>query len=160
MAAGSAGRLLWAVVSDRFFASSRASGLRLNALLSVAGMTGLALLPAGPVLWACVAVVGFANIGWNGVYMTLVAESAPSGEIGRASGSSLRLVFGGAVVLPPLLGLVADQAGWTAAWLGSAALAAVAVAAMTAAVHAHAGEPALQSSDLFQSGSRTSGEAT
>ena len=32
MAAGTAGRLLWAVVSDRFFADRRASGLRVNAI--------------------------------------------------------------------------------------------------------------------------------
>ena len=98
MAAGTVGRLLWAVISDRFFAARRASGLRLNALLSVVGMAGLALLPSGVLIWPCVALVGFANIGWNGVYMTLVAEAAPSGQIGRVSGSSLRVVFAGAVV--------------------------------------------------------------
>ena len=138
MAAGTAGRLLWAVISDRFFAERRASGLRLNALLSMAGMTGLALLPSGVLIWPCVALVGFANIGWNGVYMTLVAESAPSGRIGRVSGSSLRVVFAGAVVVPPALGLVADRAGWTAAWLSACALAALAVVSMSAAVLAHA----------------------
>ena len=74
-------------------------------------MSGLALLPSGVLIWPCVAIVGFANIGWNGVYMTLVAEAAPSGQIGRVSGSSLRVVFAGAVVVPPLLGLVADHAG-------------------------------------------------
>ena len=70
MAAGTLGRLLWAVISDRFFAARRAAGLRLNALVSVAGMAGLALLPSGLLIWPCVAIVGFANIGWNGVYMT------------------------------------------------------------------------------------------
>jgi sugar phosphate permease len=134
MAAGTIGRLLWAVISDRYFAARRASGLRLNALLSVLGMTGLAFLPSGLLIWPCVALVGFANIGWNGVYMTLVAETAPIGQIGRVSGSSLRVVFAGAVVMPPLLGLVADRAGWTAAWLVAAALAAVAVLSMSAAV--------------------------
>ena len=82
MAAGTAGRLLWALISDRYFASRRAAGLRINALLSMAGMTGLALLPSGVLIWPCVALVGFANIGWNGVYMTLVAESAPAAASG------------------------------------------------------------------------------
>ena len=86
MAAGTVGRLLCAVISDRFFARAARAGLRLNALLSMAGMTGLAFLPSGVLIWPCVALVGFANIGWNGVYMTLVAESAPSGQIGRVSG--------------------------------------------------------------------------
>jgi MFS family permease len=138
MAAGTLGRLLWAVVSDRFFADRRAAGLRLTALLSVAGMSGLALLPSGVLIWPCVALVGFANIGWNGVYMTLVAESAPSGQIGRVSGRALRVVFAGAVVLPPLLGLLADHGGWTAAWLGACALAAVAALSMSAAALAQA----------------------
>ena len=31
MAAGTVGRLLWAVISDRWFAARRAAGLRLNA---------------------------------------------------------------------------------------------------------------------------------
>jgi ACS family hexuronate transporter-like MFS transporter len=134
MASGTVGRLLWAVISDRFFAERRAAGLRLNALLSIAGMCGLALLPSGVLLWPCVALVGFANIGWNGVYMTLVAESAPSGRIGRVSGSALRVVFAGAVALPPLLGLLADHAGWRAAWLGACGLAALAALSMSAAV--------------------------
>ena len=157
MAAGTAGRLLWAVISDRYFASRRAAGLRINALLSMAGMTGLALLPSGVLIWPCVALVGFANIGWNGVYMTLVAESAPSGRIGRVSGRALRVVFAGAVVVPPLLGLVADRAGWRAAWLGACALAALAALSMTAAVLAQAREAGLQSSDLMP---RSSREAT
>jgi sugar phosphate permease len=160
MAAGTVGRLLWAVISDRFFAARRAAGLRLNAVLSVLGMTGLAFLPSGVLIWPCVALVGFANIGWNGVYMTLVAETAPSGRIGRVSGSSLRVVFAGAVVLPPLLGLVADRAGWTAAWLGACALAALAVVSMSAAVFAQAHEPGLQSSDLRSTTPRSSREAT
>jgi ACS family hexuronate transporter-like MFS transporter len=160
MAAGTVGRLLWAVISDRFFAARRASGLRLNAVVSVLGMTGLAFLPSGVLIWPCVALVGFANIGWNGVYMTLVAETAPSGRIGRVSGRSLRVVFAGAVVLPPLLGLVADRAGWRAAWLGAGALAAVAVASMSVAVAAQAREPGLQSSDLRTTTPRSSREAT
>jgi sugar phosphate permease len=150
MAAGTVGRLLWAVISDRFFATRRASGLRLNALLSMAGMTGLALLPSGLLIWPCVALVGFANIGWNGVYMTLVAESAPSGRIGRVSGSSLRVVFAGAVVVPPALGLVADRAGWTAAWLSACALAGLAALSMSAAALAQARDAGIQSSDLLR----------
>ena len=95
--------------------------------------------------------MGFANIGWNGVYMTLVAESAPSGRIGRVSGRALRVVFAGAVVVPPALGLVADRAGWRAAWLGACALAALAALSMSAAVLAQARGRGLQSSDLLRS---------
>ena len=154
MAAGTIGRLLWAVISDRFFADRRASGLRLNAVLSMFGMTGLALLPSGVLIWLCVALVGFANIGWNGVYMTLVAETAPRGRIGRVSGSSLRTVFAGSVVMPPLFGLVADQAGWQRAWLAACVLGAIAVVSMSVAVFAQARETGLESSDLLPRNSR------
>ena len=160
MAAGTIGRLLWAVISDRFFADRRASGLRLNAVLSMLGMTGLALLPSGVLIWPCVALVGFANIGWNGVYMTLVAETAPRGRIGRVSGSSLRTVFAGSVVMPPLFGLVADQAGWREAWLTACALGAVAALSMSVAVRAQARERGLESSDLRSSMPPKSREAT
>jgi MFS transporter, ACS family, hexuronate transporter len=144
MAAGTVGRLLWAVVSDRFFGDRRASGLRLNALLSMLGMGGLAVLPSGALIWPCVALVGFANIGWNGVYMTLVAETAPLGRIGRVSGSALRTVFAGAVFVPPAIGLIADRAGWRAAWLAACGLAAAAALSMGVAARARP----LQSSDL------------
>jgi sugar phosphate permease len=148
MAAGTVGRLLWAVISDRFFAHRRGAGLRLIAVLSMGGMAGLALLPSGVLIWPCVALVGFANIGWNGVHMTLVAETAPSGRIGRVSGKALRLVFGGAVVIPPLLGLLADHGGWTLAWLGACALAGVAATAISVALVAQAEANHLESSDL------------
>jgi ACS family hexuronate transporter-like MFS transporter len=157
MAAGTIGRLLWAVISDRYFADRRASGLRLNAVLSMLGMTGLALLPSGILIWPCVALVGFANIGWNGVYMTLIAETAPRGRIGRVSGSSLRTVFAGSVALPPVFGLVADRAGWREAWLAACALGAIAVISMSVAVLAQANATGLESSDLLP---RSSREAT
>ena len=79
------------------------------------------------------------------------AESAPSGRIGRVSGRALRVVFAGAVVVPPALGLVADRAGWRAAWLGACALAALAALSMSAAVLAQARDRGLQSSDLLRS---------
>lgn len=47
IAAGTFGRLVRAAVSGRFFADRRAAGLRFNALPSIVGMGGLALLPSG-----------------------------------------------------------------------------------------------------------------
>jgi fucose permease len=56
-----------------------------------------------------------------------VAERAGPGGVGRASGDALFFVFGGAVALPPLLGLLADATGsWQALWAAAAAVVAVA----------------------------------
>jgi hypothetical protein len=58
--------------------------------------------------------------------------------------------------VPPLLGLVADRAGWRAAWLAACALAAVAALSMTAAALTQARVARLESSDLLP---RSAGEA-
>ena len=122
---GAAGRLLWGHLSD-------AEGRRVYILLVMAGLAlvSLALLASDPgtvAIWPVVAVSGFAIVGWNGAYYALVAERAGPGRVGRASGEALFFVFGGAVVVPPLLGLLADAAGsWQPLWAVAAAAVAVA----------------------------------
>ena len=70
-----------------------------------------------------VAVSGFAIVGWNGAYHALLADRAGPGRVGRMSGDALAIVYGGPVVLPPLLGLVVDATGsWRVLWLVCAAL--------------------------------------
>ncbi len=128
-----AGRLSWAVVSDRFFAGRRHVGLRLNAYGSLLAMLGLALLPTGPWLWLCAAAFGLCNIGWNGVYMAMVAETAPCSRIGRVPGDALRTIFAGCAILPPVLGLLADHEGWRTTWLVACALSAAAALGMVLA---------------------------
>ena len=124
-ALGAAGRLLWGHLSD-------AEGRRIHILLAMAGLAlvSLALLASDPdtaAIWPVVAVSGFAIVGWNGAYQALVAERAGPGQVGRASGEALFFVFGGAVVLPPLLGLLADATGsWQPLWAVAAAAVALA----------------------------------
>jgi MFS family permease len=122
---GAAGRLLWGHLSD-------AHGRRVRILLTMASLAlaSLALLASDPgsaAMWPLIAVSGFAIVGWNGAYHALVAERAGPGGVGRASGDALFFVFGGAVALPPLLGLLADATGsWQALWAAAAAVVAVA----------------------------------
>ncbi len=122
---GAAGRLLWGHLSD-------ADGRRVPILLAMASLAivSLALLASDPgtaAIWPVVAVSGFAIVGWNGAYHALVAERAGPGRVGRASGEALFFVFGGAVAIPPLLGLLADAAGsWQPLWAVAAAAVAVA----------------------------------
>ncbi|MGA0122251.1 MAG: MFS transporter [Gaiellales bacterium] len=130
MVGGTAGRLGWAVVSDRFFPRNRWTGLLLTALIAAIGLVGVALLPTGPWLWGVLVLVGLTSIGWNGVFLALVAGAVPSTHVGRLSGWALRCVFSGVVVVPPLFGLLADRWGWDAAWLFAAAITLIAGAGM------------------------------
>lgn len=131
MASSTIGRIAWAVVSDRRFATRRHVGLRLNALVALVSLTALAFVAESTLAWVFVAVTGFASIGWNGVYMAMVSESVAPAQIGRASGDALRVIFLGPVLIPPLIGLAADRAGWRAGWLLCAFLVAIAALGLT-----------------------------
>jgi MFS family permease len=118
---GAGGRLVWGWLSD-------SPGRRLGILLFVALLSAglLAALAGGAgrtALWPLIALLGLALVGWNGAYHALVAERAGPGRIGKASGNALVFVFAGAVVLPPLLGLLADRFdSWRALWGVDAAI--------------------------------------
>jgi MFS family permease len=125
LAAGTAGRLLWGVVSDRL-------GERRSVPLAVAsagaGAALDALVAAPPwALWPVLAVLGFCAAGWNGVYHAMVADGAPPDRAGRASAVALFFVYAGSIALPPALGLLASGgSSWSATWLATAAVAVVA----------------------------------
>jgi MFS family permease len=125
---GAAGRLLWGHLSDAH--GRRGRILLTMASLALASLALFASDPGSTAMWPLIAVSGFAIVGWNGAYHALVAERAGPGRVGRASGDALVFVFGGAVVVPPLLGLLADATGsWQPLW--AAAAAGVAVAGVT-----------------------------
>ena len=132
MVGGTAGRLGWAVVSDRWFASNRWTGLLLTSIVAAVGLVGMAALPTGPWLWPCSVLVGLTSIGWNGVFLALVANAVPPSHVGRLSGWSLRCVFSGVVVIPPVLGFLADHWGWGASWLFAATITLIAGVGMFA----------------------------
>ncbi|HEX5633337.1 MAG TPA: hypothetical protein VFX50_08920, partial [Gemmatimonadales bacterium] len=61
------------------------------------------MAPAWP-LWAvglAAAAFGFCAMGWNGVYIAVIARQAPPGHIGIATGGSLMVTYAGSVVIPP-----------------------------------------------------------
>lgn len=130
LAGGVVGRLMWGAISDRFF-TSHATALALAGIGSVAGLLVLALDSSGPTLWVAVVLVGFCSIGWNGVYLALVADGTQLRRLGRATGSALVFLYAGVVVIPPLFGVLVDALGsWPESWLVSAAGAVVAATAI------------------------------
>lgn len=130
LAAGVAGRLAWGAISDACF-RSHATALTLAGVGSVGGLLVLALDSSGPTLWLAVVLVGFCSIGWNGVYLALVADGTQLRRLGRATGSALIFLYAGVVVIPPLFGVLFDALdSWPEAWLVSAAGAIVAATAI------------------------------
>ena len=126
--AGCLGRISWGSISDRWF-STHASTLVLSTLGSAVGIAAISAGARGPALWVVVALVGFCSIGWNGVYMALLTDRAGDAKLGRATGRGLIFLYLGVVALPPLLGVLRDQAhSWPLTWAVAGGLVAAAAA--------------------------------
>jgi MFS transporter, ACS family, hexuronate transporter len=131
---GIAGRIFWGTISDRALARGRKP---LLVLLNLTGLAAALVLLATPasspvVLFGVVAAfAGFALIGYQGLWITLVAETAGSRRVGAATGFAVTFVQTAIALSPPLYGLVADVSGsYRAIW---AALACVLLVALVPA---------------------------
>jgi MFS family permease len=112
---GACARLAWGWMSDR--TGKRLEVLLLMAGLQVAALEVIALAPARALVWPLVALAGVTVVGWNGAFYGFVAEAAGPGNVGQVSGQALVWIFGGSVVLPPLLGVLVDALGsWRPLW--------------------------------------------
>jgi MFS family permease len=134
-ASGIAGRVGWGAVSDRVLARGRKP---LLLVLTAVGLAGALLLLATPrsapvgVLAAVAVVAGIGLIGYQGLWITMVAEAAGPQRVGAATGFSITFVTVSIAASPPLYGAVADAAGsFRAIW---AALAAVLLLAFVPAL--------------------------
>jgi len=124
--AGAGGRIGWGWVSDRVFGGSRKRTLVVVSLFAAATELSLAWLPAHAPIWL-VAVVALAcsagSLGWNGVYIILLAELARPGFEGRSIAFGMTLNQPGIVAGPWLFGMLVDvtgsyRLGWTAVAAG------------------------------------------
>lgn len=137
-AAGIIGRIVWGLVSDRHSGGNRKTFLL---AINVVGLVGALLLFVVPrtaplaVIGAIVALAGLALIGYQGLWITMIAEVAGPERVGAATGFALTFVSGAIAASPPLYGLVADVAGgYRAIW---AVLAGVLLAAFVPALLVH-----------------------
>jgi MFS family permease len=119
-AVGILGRVGWGALSDRVIARGRKPLLLvLNATGLLAALALLATPRSAPVgVFAVLAAfAGFALIGYQGLWITLVAEMAGPRRVGAATGFAVTFVQAAIALTPPLYGLVADVSGsYRAIW--------------------------------------------
>jgi len=110
-AAGAVGRLFWGWVADRLRSGSAA--MAINGVLSIAGALATSAIEPG---WSFSAIAstcvlfGFAAMGWNGVFVAVVARQAPAGQVGVATGGSLVVTYSG-ILFGPAAFAAAHDAG-------------------------------------------------
>jgi MFS family permease len=119
-ASGIVGRVAWGAVSDR--ALSRGRKPLLLALTAACLVAALALLaaPRGTstaVMAGLAILAGLTLIGYQGLWITMVAEVAGPARVGAATGFAVTFVGTAIALTPPLYGLVADLTGtYRAIW--------------------------------------------
>lgn len=121
LAGGLVGRIAWGWLSDRQHND------RIRVLQTISLLAGVALLflsfAGSSALLAVLVIIGVSSVGWNGVYIATVSEAASPQVMGLVTGRSMRLVNLGAVLVPPVFGLVVRMShGWVLAWSMCAAL--------------------------------------
>lgn len=134
-AAGAAGRLAWGWIADRLRSGTLA--LIANGCVSVAGTLATAAVAPGWPVWAvalAVVVFGFSAIGWNGVFMAVIARQAPR-DIGAATGGSLFFTYGGVVLVPAAFAQLHERTGmsYSAGFAGLALLTAAGIGCLVLA---------------------------
>lgn len=114
---GIVGRITWGAISDRVLARGRKPLLlALNATGLLAAVALLVTPDSAPVAVFGVraAFAGFALIGYQGLWITMVAELAGPRRVGAATGFAVTFVQTAIALTPALYGLVADISGATA----------------------------------------------
>jgi MFS family permease len=112
-ATGIVGRIFWGAVSDRALHRGRKP---LLLLVTAVGLSSALLLFAVPrsapigVFVLVAALAGLALIGYQGLWITMVAEAAGPERVGAATGFAITFVVTAVALTPPLFGFVADQA--------------------------------------------------
>jgi MFS family permease len=105
------GRLFWGWLSD-LFTHHRLLVLEVLGLLGAACLIFLNIA-FDPLVPAALIILGICSVGWNGVYIAVVAESSEWDQIGKSTGMSLTLINAGAITVPLVVGALVH---WTSNW--------------------------------------------
>ncbi|MBL0700936.1 MAG: MFS transporter [Desulfosarcina sp.] len=120
MVAGTAGRIVWGMLSDRMFNGGRIAPLLIISLISAASVFCFAILSKNVPLYVFFilsGVMGFALIGWNAVIMILAAELAGPELAGSSLGIIATAGWAGMVTGGPVFGFITDRFNYFAGWM-------------------------------------------
>jgi MFS family permease len=117
-------RLVWGKVADRQGGSRRVRTLVETGVVGAVGGLVFALaLHSGPALVLPAAVLfGFGALGWNALLYVSAGERTSPDLAGRSVATAATVVFLISALCTPLLGALADDAGWDVFWITAAAL--------------------------------------
>jgi MFS family permease len=110
---GTASRLIWGAVSDRFFGGRRRPGVVVSAVLGAAAYALFALGPALPTATVIplAVIAGAGAFGWVGLYFALVAEIGGARYAGLLTGVAVAFAWSGVLVGPPAFGWLLERTG-------------------------------------------------
>lgn len=118
-AAGIAGRIGLAWVSDHFWPGRRMRSLKWVLAVSAIPIAALtALTPASPrvLAYALCTLLGLLSVGWYPLYLVQVAEIAPRHAVASTISFAITLNQIVAAAMPPLFGVVVGLTGYMAGW--------------------------------------------
>jgi sugar phosphate permease len=120
-------RIVWGRVADRQEGTRRVRTLvEVGLVAAVGALLFTVALHAGPVTIVFSAIVcGFGALGWNALVLVNAGERAHPDLAARSVAVAATVVFLVSALTTPLLGAVAEKAGWDAFWVSAAVLAAV-----------------------------------
>jgi MFS family permease len=126
-------RLVWGKVADRQGGSRRVRTLVETGIVGAIGGLVFALaLHAGAGLAIPAAVLfGFGALGWNALLYVVAGERTSPELAGRSVATAATVVFLVSAACTPLLGALADHAGWNVFWITTAILSALGALAAT-----------------------------
>jgi MFS transporter, ACS family, hexuronate transporter len=120
MVTGAVGRVVWGLISDRFFSGNRQKPLILLSLMGVLCVISLSILPQNAPFYLCVilsAGTGVSFLGWNGLVITYIAELAGTKIAASVVGVSSSIGFIGVISGPLLFGYLVDLFGYFTGWM-------------------------------------------
>jgi MFS family permease len=126
-------RLVWGRLADRQGGRRRVRTLVETGIVAAIGGLVFALaLHAGAALVIPAAVLfGFGALGWNALLYVVAGERTPPELASRSVATAATVVFLVSAACTPLLGALADRAGWNVFWLTTAILSALGALAAT-----------------------------
>lgn len=111
---GAVGRIGWGWLSDNVFSGQRIIILMIISILVGVQSIVISLIPAGTsfyVICIIIFVFGLGASGFNGIWMNATSEVVPPSFSGTATGVSITISSWGAILFPPVFGLIRDYTG-------------------------------------------------